>query len=90
MCHEHDHDHDHDHVHPHDHEHTHSHDHHSPEEALALLTYMLGHNRHHAQELHELSHDVDGEAQQLLHDAVVDFTLGNEKLAEALRILKGE
>ena len=52
MCHEHDHDHDHDHVHPHDHEHTHSHDHHSPEEALALLTYMLGHNRHHAQELH--------------------------------------
>ena len=34
--------------------------------------------------------DVDGEAQQLLHDAVVDFTLGNEKLEEALRILKGE
>ena len=77
MCHEHDHDHDH--VHPHDHEHTHSHDHHSPEEALALLTYMLGHNRHHAEELHELA-----------HDAVVDFTLGNEKLEEALRILKGE
>lgn len=90
MCHEHDHDHDHDHVHPHDHAHTHSHGHHSPEEALALLTYMLGHNRHHAQELHELAHDVDGEAQQLLHDAVVDFTLGNEKLEEALRILKGE
>ena len=58
--------------------------------ALALLTYMLGHNRHHAEELHELAHDVDGEAQQLLHDAVVDFTLGNEKLEEALRILKGE
>lgn len=90
MCHEHDHDHDHDHVHPHDHEHTHSHDRHSPEEALALLTYMLGHNRHHAEELHQLAHDVDGEAQQLLHDAVVDFTRGNEKLAEALRILKGE
>ena len=51
---------------------------------------MLGNNRHHAQELHELAHDVDGEAQQLLHDAVVDFTLGNEKLEEALRILKGE
>ena len=33
---------------------------------------------------------MDGEAQQLLHDAVVDFTLGNEKLEEALRILKGE
>ena len=75
------HEHDHDHGHCHDHEHPHAHDAHSPEETLALLTYMLGHNRHHA---------VDGEAQQLLHDAVVDFTLGNEKLEEALRILKGE
>ena len=91
MCHEHDHDHDHDHVHPHDHEHTHSHDHHSPEEALALLTYMLGHNRHHAQELHELAHDLgDSEAAQLIHDAVVDFEVGNKKLAEALVVLKGE
>lgn len=46
-----------------------AHDVHSPEETLALLTYMLGHNRHHAEELHELAHSVDGEAQQLLHDA---------------------
>ena len=83
MCHEHE--------HCHDHAHPHSHEHHSPEETLALLTYMLGHNRHHAEELHELAHGVeDGEAQQLLHDAVLDFTLGNEKLEEALRILKGE
>ena len=43
-----------------------------------------------AEELHELAHSVDGEAQQLLHDAVVDFTLGSEKLEDALRILKGE
>ena len=77
-------------------EHTHDHDHHhhqghaSPEESLALLTYMLGHNRHHAEELHELAHSVEGEAAQLLHEAVVDLTVGNEKLAEALRILKGE
>ena len=78
-------------------EHTHDHDHHrenaSPEESLALLTYMLGHNRHHAEELHELAHGMDGEAAQLIHDAVVDFELGNEKLAEALHILqeaKGE
>lgn len=80
-------------------EHTHDHDHHhhqghaSPEELLALLTYMLGHNRHHAEELHELAHGMDGEAAQLIHDAVVDFELGNEKLAEALHILqeaKGE
>lgn len=78
-------------------EHTHDHDHHrghaSPEESLALLTYMLSHNRHHAEELHELAHGMDGEAAQLIHDAVVDFELGNEKLAEALHILqeaKGE
>ena len=74
----------------HDHEHTHSHDHYSPEEALALLAYMVQHNRHHAEELHELAHSVEGEAAQLLHEAVVDLTVGNEKLAEALRILKGE
>ena len=48
------------------------------------------HNRQHAQELHELAHSVDGEAAQLLHEAVVDLTVSSEKLAEALRILKGE
>lgn len=77
----------------HTHGHDHHHGHHSPEESLALLTYMLGHNRHHAEELHELAHGLDDEAAQLIHDAVVDFQLGNEKLAEALRILqesKGE
>ena len=57
---------------------------------MALLTYMVGHNQHHAEELHELAHSVEGEAQQLLHEAVVELTLGNEKLAEALRILKEE
>ena len=58
--------------------------------ALALLGYMADHNRQHAQELHELAHSVDGEAAQLLHEAVVDLTVSSEKLAEALRILKGE
>ena len=79
--------------HTHDHDHDHHRGHASPEESLALLTYMLGHNRHHAEELHELAHGMDGEAAQLIHDAVVDFELGNEKLAEALHILqeaKGE
>ena len=81
----------HDHIHDHDHHHhDHTHDHTSPEESLALLTYMLGHNRHHAEELHELAHNLEDEAAQLIHDAVVDFELGNEKLAEALRILQEE
>ncbi len=81
-------------AHTHEHEHTlehgHTHEVHSPEETVALLTYMVGHNQHHAEELHELAHSVEGEAQQLLHEAVVELTLGNEKLAEALRILKEE
>lgn len=80
----------HTHEHEHAHEHGHTHEVHSPEETVALLTYMVGHNQHHAEELHELAHSVEGEAQQLLHEAVVELTLGNEKLAEALRILKEE
>lgn len=32
----------------------------------------------------------DSEAAQLIHDAVVDFEVGNKKLAEALVVLKGE
>lgn len=90
VTHTHPHTHDHCHEHTHDHGHEHTHAQHSPEEALALLAYMVQHNRHHAEELHELAHSVEGEAAQLLHEAVVDLTVGNEKLAEALRILKGE
>ena len=47
------------HEHCHEHNHDHCHEHHSPEEALALLAYMLVHNRQHAEELHELAHSVD-------------------------------
>ena len=38
----------------HSHEHSHEHTASSPEEVLALLKYMLEHNRHHAEELHDL------------------------------------
>lgn len=76
------------HDHHHDHDHPHTHEHHSPQETLALLGYMVSHNQHHAEELHDLAHSVEGEAQQLLHEALVDLTVSNEKLAEALRILK--
>ncbi|MBE6990803.1 MAG: cobalt transporter [Ruminococcaceae bacterium] len=76
--------------------HDHLHDHHhvhqapfSPEERLALLTYMLSHNRHHAEELHDLAHGTEGEAARLLHDAVAAYESGNDKLAEALCLLKG-
>ena len=70
------------------HSHDHDHQHHSPEEALALLSYMVQHNRHHAEELHELAHSLEDEPAQLLHDAILDFNLGNEKLDEALKLLK--
>ena len=72
------------------HEHTHGESAHSPEEALALLNYMTDHNRHHAEELHELAHSIGGEVEAMIHDACVDFEIGNEKLEKALKILKGE
>ena len=71
------------HGHGHDHSHEHGHSHGSPnkqaassEEVLAMLEYMLGHNRHHAEELNGL--------------AVEDFTRGNEKIARVVSELKGE
>ena len=88
--HTHDHDHCHEHTHDHDHGHEHTHAQHSPEETLALLAYMVQHNRHHAEELHELAHSMEDEPAQLIHDAILDFNLGNEKLDEALKLLKGE
>ena len=72
------------------HDHGHSHGDHSPEETLALLNYMTGHNRHHAEELHELAHEMHGEAAELIHAAVDCFEAGNEKLEKALALLKKE
>lgn len=78
----------HDHTHPHGHTHGEAA---SPEETLALLTYMLGHNRHHAEELHDLAHGVDdAQARELLHEAVDLLADSNDRLAAALALLKGE
>ena len=70
--------------------HTAQEEHHSPEELLALLQYMAGHNKHHTEELHQLSHEIEGEAGQLIHDACVEYQAANEKLEKALGLLKGE
>ena len=44
--------------------HTHSHEFHGDNnKTIALLTYMLEHNRHHAHELYELSHTLEHEGQ---------------------------
>lgn len=70
----------------------HDHHHHTapekPGKAQAMLTYMLEHNRHHAEELHDISHVLEHEghkeAADLIHDAVHDFQAGNDKLQKAL------
>ena len=85
-------------MHEHEHEHTHPHEHgdipafDSLEQAEALMSYMLDHNRHHADELHEVGHKLahtgKAEAAKLLHEAVDAFNRGNELLAKALEALK--
>lgn len=76
----------------HNHEHTHEHGHcHAcevnTEETAALLKYMLDHNRHHADELHDLAHGLDGEARELVHAAVIDLETANSKMEKALRAM---
>lgn len=89
----------HSHSHVHEHSHSHSHEHEHPvqgfeslEQATALMGYMLEHNRHHAEELHELCHklEADGkaEAAALIHQAVDCFGQGNDLLEQALTQLK--
>lgn len=62
----------------------------SPEEALALLKYMLDHNRHHAEELHELAHNFDELTSGLLHDAVDEMDEANSLIEQALSLLENE
>lgn len=71
--------------------HEHHHDHAqavSPEERLALLKYMVQHNAHHAEELHDLAHGCEGQAADLLHEAVKDIEESNKKIEAALRLLE--
>ena len=76
----------HSHEHPHEHERMEAA---SPEETLALLTYMLSHNRHHAEELHALAHGVENPAaRDRIHAAVDALRESNLRLEEALALLK--
>ena len=82
-----------DHGHHHDHGHEHLHGHAqdvSDKEVLALLQYMLGHNRHRAEELKYLAANLPREKAELIYAAVEDFGRGNEKIAQVLSGLKGE
>ena len=76
------------------------HDHHShegheilePNKLKALLVYMLGHNRHHAEELadaaHQLEHLGQAEAAALLREGIALLGQGNDKLEAALALIK--
>lgn len=105
--HEHGHDHDHDHNHEecgcgcgcgHDHDH---HDHHEgcgcdgheqQDENVAVLAYMLDHNKHHALELKEIAAHLrevgKDEAATQIEKGVEDFEKGNMRLSIALSLVK--
>ncbi|MEA4895532.1 MAG: cobalt transporter [Oscillospiraceae bacterium] len=95
---------DHTHIHGHEHEHEHIHEYccgggaehnaQTADENLALLNYMIEHNRHHGEDLHELYHSLADsgktEASKLVAEALHYYDHGNEKLAEALKLLGGK
>ena len=99
--HEHKHGHDHnkdsDHNHTHDSNHEHKHDHNDSVNAsakdLALLKYMLDHNKQHARELSETGARLEdaglASAAKLIKDAVHDFDHANEKLEKAVSLIGG-
>lgn len=100
--------HTHEHSHGEGHEHDHEHSHgcgHSHEcgsscgssgecknETVALLSYMLDHNEHHAAELDQMAENLqklgmDAAAKQI-REAVSDFQKGNLRLSLALTTVK--
>ena len=94
----HDHDHDHECCGGHDHGHEHHHGgcccggHEQPDENVAILTYMLDHNRHHALELKEIAKHLrevgKDEAAAQIEKGVEDFEKGNMRLSIALSLVK--
>lgn len=70
------------------HDHGNHTNHSTKEEQIALLTYMVNHNKSHADEVHDIAHTADGEAAELLHEAVDLYNAGTEKLAAALKLIK--
>lgn len=93
--HNHAHHHDHDHSHAHHHDHSHDHDHElDPNDPharnVALLTYMVSHNKAHADELRDLMGALDEHSAEHISKAVELFDQGNAELEHALNELAGE
>ena len=61
-------------------------------EALALVTYMLQHNEHHAAELDQMADNLVklglDEAAKQIKESVSDFQKGNLRLSLALTLMK--
>ncbi len=86
--------------HDHGHEHHHHHEgcgcgcggHEQPDENVAILTYMLDHNKHHALELKEIAKHLrevgKDEAAAQIEKGVEDFEKGNMRLSIALSLVK--
>lgn len=85
------------------HDHGHHHEHHEgcgcgcgghemPDENVAILTYMLDHNKHHALELKEIAAHLrtvgKDEAAAQIEKSVEDFEKGNMRLSIALSLVK--
>ena len=64
----------------------------SKDENLALLTYMLQHNEHHAAELDEMADKLEkagmADAAKQIREGVSDFQKGNMRLSLALTLVK--
>ena len=63
-------------------------------ETVALLTYMLQHNEHHAAELDQMADNLKklnmDAAAKTIKEAVSDFQKGNMRLGLALTLVKEE
>ena len=76
------------------HEHHHSHEIMSKEETLATLNYMLQHNRHHAEEMLEIAHNLEhlelADVAEKVRASAAVYSEGNDKLEAAVKLMKGE
>ena len=63
-------------------------------ETVALLTYMLQHNEHHAAELDQMADNLEkmgmSAAAKTIKESVSDFQKGNMRLGLALTLVKDE
>ena len=78
------------HTHPHTHDemHTHTNAPANLKETKALLSYMIHHNEHHAEELADLLDSLPKHAQKKLTIAIGSFEAANVELQEVLDCLE--